>query len=40
VRARDADGVRATVADHRRRMRALNEVRLADPTIARFFKEP
>ena len=40
VRARDADQVRETVADHRRRMRELNEISLADPSIARYFKEP
>jgi len=40
VRARDADLVRETVADHRRRMRVLNDKSLADPSIARYFKEP
>jgi DNA-binding GntR family transcriptional regulator len=40
VRARDADQVRETVADHRRRLRAINEITLADPSIARYFKEP
>lgn len=40
IRARDADQVRETVADHRRRMRVTNEISLADPSIARYFKEP
>lgn len=40
IRARDADQVRETVADHRRRMRVINEISLADPSIARYFKEP
>ena len=39
VRARDAAGVRDTVAEHRRRLQALNEVILADPSVARYFKD-
>ena len=39
IRARDADGVRETVLEHRRGLQALNEVRLADPSIARYFKD-
>ena len=39
VRARDAAGVRETVAEHRRRLQALNEINLADPSVARYFKD-
>lgn len=39
VRARDAVGVRETVAEHRRLLQALNEVSLADPSVARYFKD-
>ena len=39
VRARDAEGVRETVAEHRQRLQALNEISLADPNIARYFKD-
>ena len=39
VRARDAKGVRETVAEHRRRLQALNEISLADPSVARYFKD-
>jgi DNA-binding GntR family transcriptional regulator len=39
VRARDAAGVRDTVAEHRRRLLALNDVTLADPSVARYFKD-
>ena len=39
VRERDAEGVRATVAEHRARLQALNEVRMTDPEVARYFKD-
>lgn len=39
VRARDAEAVRETVAEHRRRLQALNEINVADPSVARYFKD-
>jgi len=39
VRARDAAKVRETVAEHRIRLQALNEVHLAEPEIARWFRD-
>ena len=39
VRARDAARVRETVAEHRRRLQALNEINVADPNVARYFKD-
>ena len=39
VRQRDAALVRATVADHRARVKAKNEISLADPGIARWFRD-
>ncbi len=39
IRARDAAGVRDTVAEHRRRMEKLYEVNLANPDVARYFRD-
>lgn len=39
IRARDAARVRETVAEHRRRLQALNEVKLADPAVSRYFRD-
>ncbi len=39
IRVRDADKVRETVADHRRRLQALNEINLADPNVAKYFRD-
>lgn len=40
VRGRDAAVVRETVARDRQRLHDLAESRLADPAVARFFREP
>lgn len=40
IRARDADLVRETVLAHRRRLQDLNEVHLAEPNVARWFRDP
>ncbi len=40
VRGRDAANVRETVARHRQRLHELAESRLADPAVARYFREP
>jgi DNA-binding GntR family transcriptional regulator len=40
VRGRDAEQVRQAVADHRGRVKELNEVSLADPSVARWFRDP
>ena len=39
IRARDAAKVRETVAEHRARLTALNEVHLTDPSVARYFRD-
>ena len=39
IRARDAAGVRATIAEHRRRLTALNEINLANPAVSRYFRD-
>ncbi len=39
IRGRDAAKVRETVLEHRRRLQALNEISLADPSVARYFKD-
>lgn len=39
VRTRDAEHVRSTVADYRRRLQELAESRLADPDVARYFRD-
>jgi DNA-binding GntR family transcriptional regulator len=40
IRTRDAGTVRDTVLEHRRRLVVLNEVHLADPAVARYFRDP
>ena len=40
IRRRDAAVVRATILEHRRRLHELAESRLADPAVARYFREP
>lgn len=40
IRGRDADAVRATITEHRQRMHDLATARLADPAVARYFREP
>ncbi len=39
VRHRDAAEVRTTVAEHRQRLRDLYEIKLTDPSIARYFRD-
>ncbi len=39
VRARDAAVVRETVAEHRAALQALNEVRMTEPGVARYFRD-
>lgn len=39
IRGRDAAIVRKAVARHRRRLEALNEVNLADPSVSRYFRD-
>lgn len=40
VRTRDAADVRETITRHRQRLQELAESRLADPAVARYFREP